>query len=462
MPMKKSTKLAAPVKSAAPDTVRSFRIIDFLFIVFFLAIAGISINMFRTDLMHTIRLKNTEPVGTVTIKKNIVQRRLETRVLWDRLATESPVYLGDLIRVAEFSEAILHIKGNNIELSENTLIRITLAPDGETLQIILSEGGISVTPSANSTTAGRQRIVLYHNEQQIQPIVENGFERTVFPSGRKTVFASETAPKLKSPAEKSVYSFNGAPPALNFQWDKIDEAYSYILEISNTADFINPAVQIQSQITYYSASNLEEGEWFWRVKPLFASEYIEEASFSTANNFRIEKSDTAVTKEKLSFAEWLAVEMPQNLVSIVEPAPVPVSAAVSSRPAPPARLPAPRNLQPARGHRFTMSDLQAQRRLNFSWQAVNGANAYILTIFQQANTGRRQIFQTQPLSRTNYSFEDLHLLDRGNFVWQVEAVNITRSGTITQRGNITEGTFIMDILLPGTVQVEGTGVIDGQ
>jgi hypothetical protein len=123
-------------------------------------------------------------------------------------------------------------------------------------------------------------------------------------------------------------------------------------------------------------------------------------------------------------------------------------------------LPAPRNLQPARGHRFTMSDLQARRNLGFSWQAVGGANAYILTIYQQTTGGRRQLFRTQPLSRTNYLHEDLRILDQGTFIWQVEAVNRRQDGTIDQRGNIAESTFIMDIVLPGAIQIEGLGVIE--
>ena len=123
-------------------------------------------------------------------------------------------------------------------------------------------------------------------------------------------------------------------------------------------------------------------------------------------------------------------------------------------------LPAAQNLQPARGHRFTMNDLLAQRSLGFSWQAVRGANAYIFSIFQQTDEGKRQIFNSQPVNRTEFLFENLRILDAGTFIWQVEALNKRANGTIDQRGISAESAFVMDIILPGAIQVEGMGVLE--
>jgi hypothetical protein len=82
--------------------------------------------------------------------------------------------------------------------------------------------------------------------------------------------------------------------------------------------------------------------------------------------------------------------------------------------------------------------------LAFSWSEVNGANAYIFTLFQETNNGKKQIVRTDPpLDRPRRTL-DLTLLDEGNFVWQVEAVNI-RNGTIEQRGRIGESTFYVDV-----------------
>jgi len=101
-----------------------FRFFEYFIFAILILIAVISIDMFRHDLLFTFNLKNVEPVGTVVVKKNTVQRRIDNRVLWDRLSRESPVYAWDTIRVSDISSATLYIQNNSIDLKENTLVRI--------------------------------------------------------------------------------------------------------------------------------------------------------------------------------------------------------------------------------------------------------------------------------------------------------------------------------------------------
>ncbi|MCL2793382.1 MAG: hypothetical protein FWD87_09860 [Spirochaetaceae bacterium] len=138
-------------KETHVNTAR-FRIVDLLVIILCLAVVVYSLNLFRLDLFQTLSLQNEQPVGTIVIRENIVQRRLADRVLWDRLAVESPVYLGDLIRVADHSAATLFIEAQQIDLDENTLIRIQLAPgeDG-VIQIELSEGNLGMITTAEGS-----------------------------------------------------------------------------------------------------------------------------------------------------------------------------------------------------------------------------------------------------------------------------------------------------------------------
>jgi len=500
------------------------RLIDFIVIIIFLFIAAFSINLFRMDLMRTISLRDVQPIGSVVIKKNIVQRRLADRVLWDRLASESPVYLGDLIRVAELSAATLRIEGGSIDLNENTLIRITKAPDGEGLQIIMGEGALALSSAkdggkisldingrqvqagsgaALNVTAGESGIRLQVNEGSAQ-ITEGGQAQeiqagslvTIEPQGgsladgsiirheeiaapfneKHSEGTSDAVPQLQSPAASSVFRFSGEQPAVNFSWEEIDGASSYILEVCDSPDFVSPNIRRESQITFFTSSSLGEGTWYWRVKPVFHSVNAGEPSFSQAGYFKIEQ--TSIERERepeaesLSLAQWLLGEIPPELMPVAsqpEPAAlaaavsapaasVPANAAVPAKAAPVTPLPAARNLQPERGHRFTMGELQTQRNISFNWQAVQGANAYILTIFQRADGGRKQVFQTQPLSRPNYRLEDLRFLDVGTFIWQIEAVNRNQGGAIDRRGNIAESAFVMDIVLPGSVKVEGAGI----
>jgi len=67
-----------------------FRFVDFFVVLFCLSGAVYSVNLFRLDLFQTINKQNESPIGIVYIKRNIVQRRLSDRVIWDRLLPESP------------------------------------------------------------------------------------------------------------------------------------------------------------------------------------------------------------------------------------------------------------------------------------------------------------------------------------------------------------------------------------
>jgi hypothetical protein len=125
-----------------------FRFVDFLVIVLCLSGAAYSINLFRLDLFQTLNGQNKIPIGTVTIKKNTVQRRMTDRVLWDRLMKESPVYSDDMIRIAENSEADLHVGGNDIALNENTLVRIRRSGETGEFQIELSAGNMGLVTAA--------------------------------------------------------------------------------------------------------------------------------------------------------------------------------------------------------------------------------------------------------------------------------------------------------------------------
>jgi len=653
------------MNSKAKGSGGSFRLADVFVVVFFLSIALLSLNLFRLDLTQTVNLRNVEPVGTVIVRRNTVQRRLSDRVLWDRLNSESPVYLGDLIRVADISAATLRIEGNSIELNENTLIRITRAPNGEGVQILLREGNLSLATGMSSGTITldlngsliqtgpgtvlnavstengvsvqiSEGAALFVSDGQSREISSgnaialdtNGLERvekavvvfspapnsrylnnsrdpfpvlflwnrinlesedmlrmeiaadrrfsrivyvhenlgsfaqtaldaglwywrllledTVLSEGQLTV-ADGAGPELQSPAVSSVFRYSGKPdelPVLNFQWSQIEGASSYILEVSDSPNFLSPQIRRQGTSVFYIDSSLGPGTWYWRVMAVFPDVFIGVSSFSRASFFSIEQSSTdPIIQERASLQEWLVTEIPPELIPVQPPAlslttpeqgamlegltalrqqtvfqweceaEITSSRFVLSREGDPFQgqpameiqnpgkiirldrlaegtwywnvevqtadgftvsaaesgllqvlpiplLPAPQNMQPARGYRFGVSELQSRRNIVFNWQAVQGANAYTFSLYQQTSGGRRLIVSTNPQTGTSYTFSNLRILDRGTFVWQVEALN-RRGSVIEQRGIVGENTFVMDFPIPGPVLVEDTGVLYG-
>jgi len=171
-----------------------------------------------------------------------------------------------------------------------------------------------------------------------------------------------------------------------------------------------PAVEIANPGHTIRLNRLEEGRWYWTIEARGVNGLVSAAS-------------------------------PRQLQIL----PIPL-------------LPAPGSRQPPNGHRIDIEELKTQRSITFKWSTVPGANAYVLTLYEQAEKGRRQINRTTVVNPT-WTLEDISVLNHDTFVWQVEAVNRNSGGAIEQRGNVGENTFIMDIPLPSPVHMENPGVL---
>ena len=126
------------------------------------------------------------------------------------------------------------------------------------------------------------------------------------------------------------------------------------------------------------------------------------------------------------------------------------------------RLPAPGNRLPESGSGIGAGELRQQRNIAFSWDAVEGATAYILTIYRETPQGRRQIFITGPVEQSSFTFDNLRLFEStGTFVWQVEALRRNSQGIVEQRGQPGENTLTLNVPRPGQVRTGDTGVLYG-
>ena len=117
-------------------------------------------------------------------------------------------------------------------------------------------------------------------------------------------------------------------------------------------------------------------------------------------------------------------------------------------------LASPLNLNPPEGHRIGIEHMKESNSIVFTWSAVQGANAYIFTLFKITDNGRRIIIRVPPGNRRNWTLENIETLGDGAFVWQVEAVNRSSDGTIERRGRIAENSFIIDIPRSGMVEIQ--------
>ena len=346
------------------------------------------------------------------------------------------------------------------------------------------------------------------------------YQGAVLDTGRLSI-ADAAAPALISPIQDSLFLCRETLPSIRFEWRPVEEASCYVLEAGLAPDFREPLITRRTAVTSFVEPVTETGTWYWRVKPVFSPLYEGTADFSPTASFRVELAGaaaagsasaaiaasttmsaataaTAASELMASSAVMLVLPEPSAAVAAeantatavaaepaaaakLQPEPAPKQAPKAAAPPKPARLPEqaslPKQATPAPlpplpeaktplhplVQQIKFEDLRAKRRIDFSWLPVEGANAYIFTLSQRMNSGElRQIIQTEPLKKTEWTLNKLALLDNGNFVWQVEAVFINQNGKIERRGRKTENMFVVDFPPSANLEIDDIGVIYGQ
>ena len=263
---------------------------DFFVVLFCLGAAAASLYMFQHDLFNTLRSYINLPAGTVTVKHNTVQRRFKDRMIWDRLYEESPVYNGDLIRVARLSGAVISIDNNNIELGENTLIRIhrdvgpanlefisgeiNIASLADSDMILLSFGDMVVqVPSGTVLGASSGEYGNFLNTMEgVANFIDNG-KLTPVPAG--TVIMqdaqgreiTESAAFIIRPGQDAPFLKTGDRPRdIKFEWRTVNmsEQDTVRLEIAKDQNFTKE-VQVLDDLDSSAVAYLDSGIWYWRL-----------------------------------------------------------------------------------------------------------------------------------------------------------------------------------------------------
>jgi len=226
----------------------------------------------------------------------------------------------------------------------------------------------------------------------------------------KSAPARPSPPKrvtLKSPnQETTLPGLTALRQQTVFQWNSEEAVAKSRFVLSRNANPLKgkPEIEILDPNRTIRVDRLKEGVWYWTVEA------------------------------KTPKGADITAQSPRSLRVL----PIPLLAAPADR-------------LPAERYRVGIEELK-KVTLNFKWSAVSGANAYIFTLYQETDKGRRQITQTGPENRTSWT-ADIKTLGRGNFIWQVEAVNVGQNNVIEQRGVKEEKRFVIDIPRPGPVQI---------
>ncbi|MDR3170613.1 MAG: hypothetical protein LBU17_03175 [Treponema sp.] len=140
---------------------RNIRILDIT--VLFLCLSGtaLAINLFWQDMNRTLTRLSETPVGTLSYKYHIVQRRFGDRLSWNRLQRNSPLYNGDRIHTADFSDATITLVNEDvIDMLENTLIQLVFDQEGAWVELFKGNIGIQAKGDGLNLRSGANRVKL--------------------------------------------------------------------------------------------------------------------------------------------------------------------------------------------------------------------------------------------------------------------------------------------------------------
>jgi hypothetical protein len=271
-------------------------------ILFCLAGAFFCLWLFWQNLNRSFSRQNVMPVGTLSWKQKVAQRRFQDRVLWTRLQQNAPVYYGDYIRTAELSEAAITFSGGtSIRLEENSLIQIlsenniprlaftqgslsidSLSSTGNGEIMVLDAAGnlISVTPgTVLDTHIDDEGNMSLQVSEGSASIVIDGENQNIDAGGALTLDAcgsvlaqAQTVVRSPKPAARLIQPVN-SPMPVEFIWNEIDYAPGDTTRIELAAD--RNFKQILQTLETSSVNGqtrarieLAPGVYFWRAYPV--------------------------------------------------------------------------------------------------------------------------------------------------------------------------------------------------
>jgi hypothetical protein len=447
-------------------------VLNILVVLLCLGGAGFGIYMFRQDLNKTLIKLSETPVGIISYKNNGAQRRFSDRFIWSQLQTASPVYNGDIIRTADLSDATIRFPNeNSIDLAENCLIQIFYSAEGARIELsggtltataksgglviasgdkeLILNAGSAVTTNSTGTdldiqvTSGTVTL----NSGGLVETIEAGSAVTVTEDGRV-----ETPPRvvvLSPLPDTQILSAENAGQQIQFSWRKNNFSSNEGVRLEIAADrHFTRLTESLDAAEDGAAVSLPPGIWWWRAYPL--------SQAGTSSTAFSGDQGAAVGKLTVTYTAPPVPELLPEPPAIAETPAVPEPPAIAVNPAPLPLLPAPGNMSPAAGFVIDVAEARRSRSVTFSWNAVAGANAYNFTLYRES-AGGTPVLNTRTAG-TSYTIGDISALDNGNFIWQVEAVNL--SGT-PRRGRRAESRFAVDIPPPSQPVLGVSGTIYG-
>jgi hypothetical protein len=114
---------------------------------------------------------------------------------------------------------------------------------------------------------------------------------------------------------------------------------------------------------------------------------------------------------------------------------------------------------------FGPEQLRGLTSITFSWDEVEGANAYTFALEREGEgegSAPTSIAVSGPSPQRAYTLDNLTVLARGRFVWRVEPLYRGPDGSVIRRGVVREIRFIVDIPAVQRRNIDDMGTLYGQ
>ena len=265
---------------------------DAFVVLFCLSAAAVFAYLFWQDLnTFTVRSDKAE-IGFISLKQNVVQRKFDDRVVWERVTNETKLYYGDTIRTADLAEVTLVLGETKIQLGENTMIQLGSNEKGEfqiainggdiqidsglgdsNIEVKLDDGSVVNVEAGSSLAAKSDSATGVHNVE-----VKSGSAQITTESGETAMLAYGDSVNVENgkeiqknpvtvvypPKELKLLNLRGTTMNVKFEW-KTTDGEDVILQTSRTRDFsvIDTHKKLKSKDT--ATIPVSDGLVYWRA-----------------------------------------------------------------------------------------------------------------------------------------------------------------------------------------------------
>lgn len=284
-------------------------LLDFLVVFLCLSGAAFFVWLFWQDLnSFTVRSDKAE-IGIVSFKQNVVYRRFDDRVVWERIANGTKLYYGDTIRTGNIASADIDIGENKIKLGENTMVMVSKNDDG-VFQVAISGGDIQIDMGKSSSDlelrlddgttlsmeSGASVAAKSDSGAGIRNVeVKNGAAKVTTEVGESALINYGESVNIESggeikknplsviypPKDLRLLNFDGGSMTVRFEWKSMDDE-DVILETSRTKDFLS----IDSRRSFRGTGaslQVSNESLYWRAFASGSTDKVIEGKISVEN-----------------------------------------------------------------------------------------------------------------------------------------------------------------------------------